>query len=138
MANKTTEQRIAFLRMIQNRYPKEFNRAISMIPTRRKTFMGLGASDDVDAINTNAANQTWYEKALETLGQLIPVYGQYSLQKDLNKLNLERAKQGLEPISGEGLGTSVGLGLTKETRNMIYIMFGGVVLLAVLALTRKR
>lgn len=59
-------------------------------------------------------------------------------QRQIIKLNLERAKQGLPPVSASDVGMGVSVGIDEKTRTMI--MIGGAVLVAALVYvaTQKR
>jgi len=140
----TPAKRKTVLKLVARKYPAAFGRAVSLTALNRgkfKSFRGLGAINDGtinSTIEQGANDKAWYESLFDNLGKILPAVAQYDLQKDLNKINLERAKAGQEPIPNEALGTQIGLGVSRETRNMIYIMFGGVVLLGALALMKKR
>jgi len=56
-------------------------------------------------------------------------------QRQLMQINLERARQGLPPISAAQAGLSVGVEVGAETKQLL--IFGGLALLAVLALSRR-
>lgn len=77
---------------------------------------------------TIIANTTQFLQALVVTEQ----------QRNIIKLNLERAKQGLSPVSASEVGMGVSVGLDEKTRTMI--MIGGGVLVAALVYvaTKKR
>lgn len=51
-------------------------------------------------------------------------------QRQIIKLNIERAKQGLSPVSASDVGMGVSIGLDEKTRTLL--IFGGAALLAAL------
>ena len=57
-------------------------------------------------------------------------------QRRLLNVQLERARQGLPPLAASEYGVGVSVGIDPATRNMLLI--GGVALVAVLLLARRR
>lgn len=57
-------------------------------------------------------------------------------QRRLLNVQLERARQGLPPLAASEYGVGVSVGIDPVTRNMLLI--GGVALVAVLLLARRR
>jgi len=75
--------------------------------------------------------ESWIDTAQRALTMLVMT----NSQRQLMQINLERARQGLPPISGAQAGLSVGVEVGRDTRQLI--MIGGVALLAVLLLSRR-
>lgn len=75
--------------------------------------------------------ESWIDTAQRALTMLTMTQA----QRQLMQINLERARQGLPPISGADAGLSVGVEVGRDTRQLI--MLGGVALLAVLLLSRR-
>lgn len=57
-------------------------------------------------------------------------------QRRLLNVQLERARQGLPPLAASEYGVGINVGIDPATRNMLLI--GGVALVAVLLLARRR
>ncbi|NBS80050.1 hypothetical protein EBS57_09745 [bacterium] len=77
------------------------------------------------------AGESWIDTAQRALTMLVMT----NTQRQLMQINLERARQGLPPISGAQAGLSVGVEVGQDTRQLL--MIGGVALLAVLFLSRR-
>jgi len=77
------------------------------------------------------AGESWIDTAQRALTMLVMT----NTQRQLMQINLERARQGLPPISGAQAGLSVGVEVGQDTRQLLII--GGVALLAVLLLSRR-
>lgn len=128
--NALTEAQYKFLQWLALEHPAVFNRAMSLLPMPPQGGGLSGILDlDTDAwlaqftsgLNTGAASSSASSGgALSTIGswfsQLAPVIqgvGQavvtVKAQNDLLKINLERAKQGLDPLTAQQAGTAVGV-----------------------------
>lgn len=75
------------------------------------------------------------ESWIDTTQRVLTMLTMTQAQRQLLQINLERARQGLPPISGADAGLSVGVEVGRDTRQLI--MIGGVALLAVLLLSRR-
>jgi len=75
--------------------------------------------------------ESWIDTAQRALTMLVMT----NTQRQLMQINLERARQGLPPISAAQAGLSVGVEVGAETKQLL--IFGGLALLAVLALSRR-
>ena len=92
-------------------------------------FPGLPAKID----QTQTPSESW----IDTLVKLVPAITMTAQQQQLMQLNIERAKKGLPPVdiaSYSGIGVNVGL--SPDTKNLL--IFGGLALVAVFFLTRKK
>ena len=97
---------------------------------------GLGAESPLIVGTTTTTSTTtdkpWYMEALDFAKQAVPAYLAYDAQKDLMDLNMERAKQGLDPIDPGLVAPQVTMQhqLPPETRGLIDQMkMGGNLLL---------
>lgn len=86
-----------------------------------------------------AEKPSWWQNLIQTA---VPAYLQYKQQREFQKLNIERARQGLPPISVEEYramtppAATVEVGMSPQTRNML--LLGGLGLGALLLFTMKR
>jgi len=81
----------------------------------------------------NKPGETWFQTAERALPVLAATY----YQTQILKTNIERAKQGLPPLTGTDLpATTVAVGLSRDTQNLLLIVGGGL-LLGLLLLRRK-
>ena len=77
------------------------------------------------------AGESWIDTAQRALTMLVMT----NTQRQLMQINLERARQGLPPISAAQAGLSVGVEVGQDTRQLLIV--GGIALLAVLFLSRR-
>lgn len=75
--------------------------------------------------------ESWIDTAQRALTMLVMT----NSQRQLMQINLERARQGLPPISGAQAGLSVGVEVGADTKQLL--VYGGIALLAVLLLSRR-
>lgn len=75
--------------------------------------------------------ESWIDTAQRALTMLVMT----NSQRQLMQINLERARQGLPPISAAQAGLSVGVEVGADTKQLL--IYGGLALLAVLALSRR-
>ena len=75
---------------------------------------------------------------LDNVTKTAQAYLQYDAQKDLVKLQLERARQGLAPIDTSQYAPGVNVGLSSDTQSAMtkWLLIGGAVLIAVMFLRR--
>lgn len=95
--------------------------------------------DDETVITESAGSGTvepWYQSILRST---LPVLASTYQQQQLNKLNLERMRNGLPPISGQQYASQyqipaaqVQVGMTSDTQKLV--MYGGLALLAFLGI----
>lgn len=71
--------------------------------------------------------ETW----AETWQRIMPAIAATVQQREILKIQLERAKQGLPPLDNSQFGAQVSVGLDTQTRNMLLV--GGVALIGLLA-----
>jgi hypothetical protein len=81
----------------------------------------------------NKPGEAWWQTAERALTGLAATY----YQTQILRTNIERAKQGLPPLTGTDLpATTVAVGLSRDTQNLLLIVGGGL-LLGLLLLRRK-
>lgn len=91
-----------------------------------------GVTDIVAA--QSKPGEPWYATLERALTGLTATY----YQTEILKANIDRAKIGLPPLVGTDLpATTVAVGLSRDTQNLLLILGGGL-LLGVLLLGRKR
>lgn len=83
-------------------------------------------------------DKPWYEKVADTVLNILPSYAAYKGQQSLIKLNIERAKQGLPPVDTASVSPQVNVGISADSKRIVYFALGGAALIALVALTRKR
>lgn len=79
------------------------------------------------------------DKLLQVGAQFGTALLTFSQQSDINKINLERAKQGLPPLDAAYSGVGVNVGLSPATQRLV--IYGGLAALAFLifnSLTRRK
>lgn len=103
-------------------------------------FVGPPAPPDYATPQQETA---WYDKAFNFLTQAVPAYFTYETQKDVAKIQIERAKQGLPPIDMTRYGAAPitvrhqvdpGGAMSPETKNMLWI--GGGIIAAIFLLPK--
>ena len=81
----------------------------------------------------NKPGEAWWQTGERALTGLVATY----YQTQILRTNIERAKQGLPPLTGTDLpATTVAVGLSRDTQNLLLIVGGGL-LLGLLLLRRK-
>jgi len=82
---------------------------------------------------TQVPGESW----IDTLTKLLPAITMTAQQQQLMQLNIERAKKGLPPVDiAAYTGIGVNVGLSPDTKNLL--IFGGLALVAVFFLVRKK
>lgn len=74
-----------------------------------------------------AAGETW----ADTLQRMLPILAMTVQQREILKIQLERARAGLPPLPNSDFGAQVSVGLDPQTRNLL--LYGGLALAALLA-----
>jgi hypothetical protein len=87
--------------------------------------------------DTTAEPSIW-DKLTNTIEKLLPVYAQYKQQRELIKLNIERAKQGLAPIEAEQIAPQVRVGLTSDTQRLLLFGVLGVLGIGLIMSMKRR
>ena len=73
-------------------------------------------------------DEPWYE----ALARLLPAIAATQQQRELLKVQTERAKQGLPPLDTSQYGVGVRVGLSEDSKQLL--IYGGVALLALAGL----
>lgn len=131
LRNSNTTKRLDILRYMAQKNPAALARAIA---ATQNQSVGEIATDAETTLNAAANSESWFDKILKAAS----VVGLVINQRDIAKINLERAKQGLEPLSSDVTGTAVNLGIASETRKTLLWVAGGLGLLLALVLLRKK
>lgn len=119
---------------------------LSAIPERMKAIANAPMRNQAARIGFAGLGQTEtaQEPSLVTewgnnIFDLAKQYFQLEGQRDIIKLNIARAEQGLPPISAESVAPQVNVGLSPETQKLaIYGLVGVGLIAAFMAVTRKR
>lgn len=70
------------------------------------------------------------DSVMENLASIVGTVVQAEAQRDLLKVNLQRAQQGLPPLNAQQYMPGVNVGVASDTQRMVYIL-GGLALAAV-------
>lgn len=96
---------------------------------------------DVLPNETTNKDVPWYQQILSTLTQAGQTYLTIEQQRELNKMNLQRAQQGLPAIDVSMYQAGVNVGISRSTQNTLLTVAavgGGVWLLTSLLSPRRR
>lgn len=85
-------------------------------------------------LQTAEANKFPGESTLDAIGRLLPQLALAANQRELLKIQLERAQRGQPPLDASNYGLGVNVGLSPDTQKMLLIGAAG--LAAVLLLPR--
>lgn len=80
-----------------------------------------------------------FNSILSNLSNIVTTVVQAEAQRDLLRMNLDRAARGLPPINAQQYMPGVNVGVADDTKNLVYIglaVFGGVALIS--ALSKRR
>jgi hypothetical protein len=106
--------------------------SLSTIPADYKFSFDQIAPNFTDYAQAQAVQgETWWESALRALPTLVMA----NHQRELLKVQLDRARQGLPPLQSTEYGLGVNVGIDASTRTALIV--GGVALVAVLLLARR-
>lgn len=76
------------------------------------------------------------EDWIDSVARAMTTVAMFDYQRDILRLQLERARQGLPPLDAAQYGAGVSVGISPSTQQLLIL--GGVGLLAVLFLSRRR
>lgn len=108
MANLTKSQ-VDYLNWLNKANPEMYQELYGQI---------YGAA--LGAVEPAAEEPSLWDSILSGIADLAPVYLATEQQKQLNEVNLQRAKNGLSPLdASEASGVSAQVGLSKSTQNTI-------------------
>jgi len=102
--------------------------AISMTPHMEGFGMFLGQAPTPQTTTTAPPQKAWWEKALEAATEIGGAYFGYQAQKDVLKIQQQRATQGLPPIPTEAYAPTIrhSVDIPPEFRQQV--MGGGTLL----------
>ena len=86
---------------------------------------------------TNVNPTPWYQSLIDNVAKLGTSYLSIEQQKQLNELNIQRAKQGLAPLDTSQYQTGVQVGLSSTTQQTLLYVAGGVGLVILLSSLMK-
>lgn len=116
--------------MLYNWLRKNYPAEVAQV--ENKSGLGLDQPPSVDQ-PAKITDAPWYKQIADSVLAVIPAVAAYKTQREMVKLNIERAKQGLAPIDN---AAQVRVGVSSDSKMLI---IGGIGLLAlVLILTRSR
>ena len=90
------------------------------------------------AVETNIPTGAAATQEVPWYGNVMTALTSAYQQREINKINLERAKRGLDPLPASATATSVNVGLPPEQMRQIMILGGGLLLVLAVAMLRKR
>lgn len=97
------------------------------------TALDDAAPGIVDIVNTQSKpGESW----IDVLPRVLTTVVATEQQRQILQIQVERAKKGLPPIDSSQFGVGVNVGLSPETLKIASI--GGIAILAILFLTRKK
>lgn len=140
MNPRIANNRRIFLNFLSEKYPSAFNTALQS--TKKVKMLSEVGGDNATTIAAAAESEPWYTTLLNSVGKLVTTLGtgvaQYNLQRDVNEMNLERIRQGLEPVDASTLGTSINVGVSAQTQKILtYALLGAGLLLALFIMKKK-
>ncbi len=91
-----------------------------------------GVTAEIGAVQ--APNESW----VDSLTRLLPVLATTYQQKQLLEENMRRAQQGLAPIDVSQYSPAVRVGMTDDTKKMMYIAAAVVAALIALYILKKK
>lgn len=102
--------------------------AVSMTPHMQGLGMFLGQAPAPQTTATTAPQKAWWEKALAAATEIGGAYFGYKAQKDVLKVQTQRAQQGLPPIPTEAYAPTIrhSVDIPPEFRQQV--MGGGTLL----------
>lgn len=127
-----TTKRLDILRYMAMKNPQALARAVA---ATQNMSVGEILSDGEQTLNAAANSESWFDRIIQAASAI----GLVINQRDIAKINLERVKQGKEPLSSDVTGTAINLGIAAETRKtLVYVALGLGTLLAIVLLRKKR
>lgn len=133
----------SFIDWLKQRQPEVFANLAYTRPdlvSPEMMFESAGFLGDVETDPEFVADsQGILDKSLDALQKILPGYYQYSAQKQLIDLNIERAKQGLTPVDSGALAPTVKVGVSSDIQRMLTFGLVGAFGLAALSIfTRNK
>lgn len=81
---------------------------------------------ELTANANTSAEVPWYRQILNALPGIATTYISVEQQRELNKINLSRANQGLPAIDASDYQPGIQAGINKSTQNTIIIVAAGI------------
>ncbi len=101
LLDRQTRARLQFLTWLSETFPELYAAASSAADSNANVLAGLGQNEIV------SSGTSWWEKLAGAATVLGTTYLGLKNQRDILKINLERAQRGEPPISGEDLTAPV-------------------------------
>lgn len=115
------DARKQFLNWLAKTRP-DFMRAVIRAAKRNGAIEPFGFGQDEETEEDKA----WWETLIDTAGQLATQYYQVQSQRDIIKMNAERAKQGLPPIDTSDVAPRVGVDVAIDWEQLkVPLLIGG-------------
>lgn len=158
MAKLNTSAVNSFLDWADQTFPGSKNKILAASNINQNLLDGLGSNGATPPIvgpltpPPGQSGINWWDKTLttvlDTASKIIPAYTNYNLQKDAYKIQLERAKQGQQPLDLSQYGTMpvriqhgidpgqlpAQMGMDDKTKNAL--MIGGGIIAAIFILPK--
>lgn len=122
------QARSNYLNWMRRNHPQYYGAVMNYAARNAPLTLGDTASEQSNP--TSVANQSWWEKVVDGATKLGTAYLGYKQQRDLNKINLERAKLGQDPLETSDYQTGINVGLSPSTRDLL--LYAGLGLIGVL------
>jgi hypothetical protein len=90
-------------------------------PNMTATFRQIEATQPGTITEAKTASFDW-NSLVDNVTQLVQVGIQAEAQRDLLQMNLDRARQGLPPINAQQYMPGVNVGVSDDTKQLLYIL----------------
>ena len=125
--------RAKFLSWVKSQHPKIYRMALLRAGNRGRSLSGLGQEE-----------VSWWSKMVTSIQEVIPAALQYRQQKDIMKMQLQRAQAGLPPanVADYTPVLKIQTDIAPETRAAFFdqlgkpVIFGGLALAAYMILKK--
>lgn len=129
--------RVKFVNWLQIAEPEVFG----LLRAAKPELINPGYAVSGLGEETSTTSADLKQIALDTLDfmkQAVPAYFQYQGQSKLIEINLQRLARGEPPLSAESVAPGVNVGLSPETRKLVYIGVAGVLVLGLYYVSKRR
>lgn len=110
-----------------------------MIPDENFTATFRQVEANAPGAMQEAMGSSWNMTAvLDNLSQIVSTVVQAKAQHDLLQANIDRASKGLAPLNAQAYMPGVNVGVSSDTKTMLYIFGGGAALLALASMMNSR
>lgn len=127
---------------IRDKFPEIYQGLLMTRPdltSAQMIFANTGFGDGETNVQNELTAASVFNQLLDTVKQNYPAYLQYSMQKDLIAMNIERAKQGLAPIDSSMVAPTVNVGVSSDIQRLVQFgLFGFLAIGALVVMTRKK